>query len=54
MKYEGGIKAVKPIVGGVIEAGVAERQVHLLIPGVTNTGPVMFVNLWIGWNPRSF
>lgn len=54
VRYEGGIKAVKPIVGGVIEAGVAERREHLLIPGVVNTGPVMFVNFWMGWNPMSF
>ena len=53
ISYDAGIKVVRPLVGGVIEAGVAERRQHQLLTDEAHSAPVAYVNLWIGWNPRS-
>jgi hypothetical protein len=49
---DGGVKLVRPLVGGVVEAGVAERRQYSVITGDVDTSPVAYVNVWIGWNPR--
>lgn len=54
VRYEGGVKAVRSIVGGVVEAGVALRREHRFVADADHTGAVGFVNLWIGWDPRPF
>jgi hypothetical protein len=51
--YDAGVKLVRPIVGGVIETGVAARRQHELLTDQVHFAPVAYVNLWIGWNPRS-
>jgi hypothetical protein len=51
--YDVGAKIVRPIVGGVVEAGVAQRYQHQVRTGVGDASPVAFVNLWIGWNPQT-
>jgi hypothetical protein len=51
--YDLGVKAVRPMVGGIVEAGVAHRRQHQLLLDRVDSGPVAFVNLWIGWNPRA-
>jgi len=51
--YDLGVKAVRPMVGGIVEAGVAHRRQHQLLLDHVDSGPVAFVNLWIGWNPRT-
>ena len=51
--YDLGVKAVRPMVGGVVEAGVAHRRQHQLLVDRVDSGPVAFVNLWIGWKPRT-
>jgi hypothetical protein len=51
--YDAGVKLVRPLIGGVIEAGVAERRQHELLTGHADSAPIAYVNLWIGWNPRS-
>lgn len=50
---DGGIKAVRSLVGGVVEAGVAERRQYTVITGDVSNAPVAYVNLWFGWNPRA-
>jgi hypothetical protein len=51
--YDAGVKLVRPLLGGVVEAGVAQRRQHELLTGHADSAPVAYVNLWIGWNPRS-
>ena len=51
--YDAGVKLVRPLIGGVVEAGVAERRQHERLTGRVESAPVAYVNLWIGWNPRS-
>jgi len=53
VSYDAGVKLVRPIVGGIIEAGVAHRQQRYLLTHAGGSSPVAFVNLWIGWNPRA-
>jgi hypothetical protein len=53
VSYDAGVKIVRPLVGGVVEAGIAERRQHQLMTGEAESAPVAYVNLWIGWNPRS-
>ena len=53
LTYDAGIKIVRPLIGGVVEAGVAGRRQHELLTGRVDSGPVAYVNLWVGWNPRS-
>ena len=53
VSYDAGVKVVRPLVGGVVEAGVAERRQHQFLTDEAHSGPVAYVNLWIGWNPRS-
>jgi hypothetical protein len=53
VSYDAGVKVVRPVIGGVIEAGVAERWQHQLLTDQAHSAPVAYVNLWIGWNPRS-
>jgi hypothetical protein len=48
---DAGVKVVRAITGGVIEAGVAQRYQYEMLTGRNTAEPVMFVNLWIGWNP---
>jgi len=50
---DGGIKAVKTFVGGVVEGGIAERRQYTVLTGEVGTAPVAFVNVWFGWNPRA-
>jgi hypothetical protein len=50
---DAGVKVVRPFVGGVIEAGVAERRQYTVLIDQVETAPVAYVNLWIGWNPRA-
>jgi hypothetical protein len=51
--YDAGLKLVRPFVGGVVETGVAARRQHELLTSQVHSAPVAYVNLWIGWNPRS-
>jgi hypothetical protein len=51
--YDAGVKLVRPLIGGVVEAGVAQRRQHELLTGHVDSEPVAYVNLWIGWNPRT-
>ena len=48
---DAGVKVARVITGGVIEAGVAERHQYEMLTGRNMADPVVFVNLWIGWNP---
>jgi hypothetical protein len=48
-----GIKLVRALRGGVLEAGIAERTQRDWLTGRTQSAPIGFVNLWLGWNPRS-
>jgi hypothetical protein len=54
LHYEGGVKLARNFVGGVVEAGVAQRQQHRFVANTTESGPVAFVNMWVGWDPRRF
>jgi hypothetical protein len=49
---EAGFKLVRPVLGGVIDAGLAARREVNWITHASATGTVVFVNLWVGWNPR--
>jgi hypothetical protein len=52
--YDLGVKLVRPLVGGVLEAGVAQRRQHqLTLDRAAESAPIAFVNLWIGWNPQT-
>jgi hypothetical protein len=51
--YDLGVKLVRPVAGGVVEGGIAHRRQHQLLLDRVDSGPVAFVNLWIGWNPRT-
>jgi hypothetical protein len=53
VSYDAGVKIVRPIVGGIIEAGVAHRRQRYVLTQAGGSSPVAFVNLWIGWNPRA-
>ena len=53
VSYDAGVKVVRPLVGGMVEAGVAARRQHELLTDHVHSAPVAYVNLWIGWNPRS-
>ena len=53
VSYDAGVKVVRPLIGGVVEAGVAARRQHELLTGHAHYAPIAYVNLWIGWNPRS-
>lgn len=53
VSLDAGVKLVRPFVGGVVEAGVAERRQYTLITGEVSTAPVFYVNVWVGWNPRA-
>jgi hypothetical protein len=48
---DAGVKVVRAITGGVVEAGVAHRHQYEMLTGRNTAEPVAFVNLWIGWNP---
>ena len=48
-----GFKAVRALGGAVVEAGVAQRMQREFKSGNQSTEPVMFVNLWVGWNPTT-
>jgi hypothetical protein len=50
--YDAGIKLVRPVIGGVAEAGVAQRRQHERLTGRVESEPIAYVNLWVGWNPR--
>jgi hypothetical protein len=50
---DAGVKVVRAITGGTIEAGVAQRFQRELKSGRQASEPVAFVNLWIGWNPSA-
>jgi len=50
---DAGFKLLRTFVGGVVEGGVAERRQYTVLTGDVSTGPVVYVNLWIGWNPRT-
>lgn len=50
---DGGVKAVRPLVGGVVEAGVVERRQYTVLTGEVSNAPVAYVNVWFGWNPRA-
>jgi hypothetical protein len=53
VSYDAGLKVVRPLIGGVVEAGIAQRRQHELLTGQISSAPVVYVNLWIGWNPRT-
>jgi hypothetical protein len=53
VSYDAGVKLVRPMVGGVVETGIAARRQHEVLTGQVHFAPVAYVNLWIGWNPRS-
>ena len=46
-----GLKVMRAITGGIIEAGVTYRHQYEMVTGRESGEPVVFVNLWIGWNP---
>ena len=48
---DAGMKVVRAISGGVIETGIAYRHQYEMLTGLGTSEPVVFVNLWIGWNP---
>lgn len=48
---DAGVKVMRTITGGVVEAGVAHRHQYEMLTGRGTSEPVVFVNLWIGWNP---
>jgi len=48
-----GFKAVRIIGGTAIEAGVAQRIQRQFNNGQHTSEPVVFVNLWVGWNPSA-
>ena len=48
-----GFKAVRAIGGASIEAGVAQRFQREFKSGRQTTEPVIFANLWVGWNPSA-
>ena len=50
---DAGVKVVRPFVGGVVEAGVAERRQYTVLTDEVQTAPVVYVSLWVGWNPRT-
>jgi hypothetical protein len=50
---DAGLKLVRTFVGGVVEAGVAERRQYTVLTGDVSAAPVVYVNLWVGWNPRT-
>ena len=50
---DAGLKLVRTFVGGVVEAGVAERRQYAVLTGDVSAAPVVYVNLWVGWNPRT-
>ena len=52
-RSEAGVKLVRAITGGAIEAGVAQRFQRELKSGRHTSAPVVFVNMWIGWNPSA-
>ena len=47
-----GAKAQRFVPGGVVEAGVAARVESYLKPQTVRSGPVAFVNFWLGWDAR--
>jgi hypothetical protein len=51
--YDAGVKLVRPFTGGVIETGVAARRQHTVLTGQVESAPVAYVNVWVGWNPRT-
>ena len=48
---DAGVKVVRPFVGGVVEAG--RRTASVPCTDEVQTAPVVYVNLWVGWNPRT-
>ena len=53
VSLDAGFKLVRTFVGGVVEAGVAERRQYTVLTGAVDTAPVAYVNVWVGWNPRA-
>jgi hypothetical protein len=53
VSLDAGLKLVRPFVGGVVEAGVAERRQYTVLTGEVDMAPVAYVNVWVGWNPRA-
>lgn len=51
-RVDAGIKLAREIGSGVIEAGVAHRREWDRHSGETRQAPIVYVNLWFGWNPR--
>jgi hypothetical protein len=51
--YDGGLKLVRHLPGGVVEAGFVQRRYQQWRVGAVATSPVAYVNFWIGWNPRT-
>ena len=49
---DAGAKVQRFVPGGVIEAGAGARLESYQTTHVTQSGPVVFVNFWLGWDPR--
>jgi hypothetical protein len=48
---DAGLKLAHAFTGGIVEAGIAQRVQRELKTGRQTSAPVVFVNLWVGWNP---
>jgi hypothetical protein len=53
MSVEGGTKLRQIVPGGVIDIGVSRRYQYDRISRTGRSAPVVFAEMWIGWNPRS-
>lgn len=53
MSVEGGAKLRQAVPGGVIDFGVSQRYQYDRISRTGRSAPVVFAEMWIGWNPVS-
>lgn len=53
LSVEGGTKLRHAVPGGVLDLGVSHRYQYDRISRTGRSAPVLFAELWIGWNPRS-
>jgi hypothetical protein len=47
-----GVKAERFVPGGIVEVGTARRHEYQRLTGESHTGMTVFVNFWLGWDPR--
>ena len=51
-RMDAGVKVAREVGSGVVEAGIAHRQEWDRPSGEFRSAPVVYINLWFGWNPR--